>query len=110
MTDEHENLDDGGETLASHSTSLSEYLAFQDSVIGPEFRRSDSGEHPFPATENPEFSYIIDRAIEMLGDDEANTTAALLWVAVHAWRAGAIEAAVRCELAASTSGQDNIDL
>lgn len=102
MTDKPEDLDDGGQSVADHSQDLAEYMAFQDSVIGPELRQVRPGEHPFPTTENPEFAYLVDRALEIAKDSPKDPMNAILWVAVHAWRAGAIDAAVRAELAAST--------
>ncbi len=75
-----DNGPDPGEALAG-------YLAEQHAVQA--LRDRPQPEAPWPATDNPMLDYLLDEAGALVA--EHGPEAALLWLAVHAWREGAID-------------------
>ncbi len=71
--------------------ALAEYLAAQHAVQA--LRDRPQPELPWPAADNAMLDYLLDEAGALVADH--GTEAALLWLAVHAWREGAIDERAR---------------
>ena len=80
--------DDGGITLPNVNELLAAYLDGQSGVA--HLRGREMPAYPWPDAENPMLSYLVDRAEEIAITD--GHAAATVWLAVHAWFEGPIDA------------------
>ena len=76
---------------ADPGEALAEYLASQHAVQA--LRDRPQPEAPWPAADNAMLDYLLDEAGALVADH--GVEAALLWLAVHAWREGAIDERAR---------------
>jgi hypothetical protein len=87
-TTEQSRHDDGGATLSRMSEQLADYLDRQIGVT--QLRDREMPNFPWPGRDNPMLTYLVHRAEEMAITN--GRPAATIWLAVHAWFEGAIEA------------------
>ena len=80
--------DTGGVTIARFSDQLAVYLETQSAVES--LRDSSMPQFPWPDTNNPMLEYLVHRSEEMAESD--GRPAAVVWLAVHAWFEGALDA------------------
>jgi hypothetical protein len=80
--------DNGGATVLQMSALLADYLDRQVGVA--HLRDREMPSFPWPGRDNPMLTYLVHRAEEMAATD--GRPSATIWLAVHAWFEGAIEA------------------
>lgn len=90
--------DDGGASRRGMSDRLDAYLDGQGETI-ESLRGRSQPSRPWPETDNPMLEYLIKRSAEILEDESPRE--ALIWLAVHSWFEGALEA--RAEVLRSIS-------
>ena len=77
---------DDSAALATWKDRLSGYVDGQGTLDA--LRLRPSSEQPWPASDNPMLGYLIERCVEMAGED--NLDGAVRWLAANAWFEGAI--------------------
>ena len=81
--------DEGGETLRGMSDRLDAYLDGQGEEI-ERLRARSQPNRPWPEADNPMLEYLVKRSAEILENESPRE--AMIWLAVHAWFEGALEA------------------
>ena len=80
--------DRGGVTIEQWSDQLALYLENQSAVES--LRDSDMPQFPWPDADNSMLAYLVQRSEELADSD--GRPAAVVWLAVHAWFEGALDA------------------
>ena len=85
-TGPHKDRD--GVTIERWSDQLAAYIENQSTVES--LRDSEMPKFPWPDADNPMLAYLVQRSEEMAESD--GRPAAVVWLAVHAWFEGALNA------------------
>ncbi len=86
---------DAPRAMAKWSDEVSAYIAAQGSAVEA-MRAHVMPSEPWPDRDNAMLAYLIDAALEPLGDGAPEEVkASVVWLAVHAWFEGALDQAAR---------------